>query len=386
LLLGLALACTLAACGGSEDGGAPGGPGGGAPPEVGVVTIEPRRAVLTTELPGRTLPFAVSDVRPQVSGILKERLFVEGSFVEAAQPLYQIEDSRYRAAHESAKARLAAAKAALTTARLRAERYASLRKDKMISQQDYDDAQAALEQAEANVQQQAADLETARINLEYTRITAPISGKISRSFLTQGALVEANQEEPLATIQTLDPIYVDMSQSSAELLELRTAIQAGRIGQDSSTAPVTLTLADGMTYPLEGTLKFHEVTVDETTGSVTLRAQFPNPDGLLLPGMFVRATIIEGIEENALLVPQRGVSRDQKGNPTALVVRDDGIVERRQLTVSQTVGTDWLVTEGIDPGDRVIVEGLQYARAGEKAHAVAWQPPGAPNTEAAAGL
>ncbi len=350
------------------------------------MTIEPRRAVLTTELPGRTLPFAVSDVRPQVSGILKERLFVEGSFVKAGQPLYQIEDSRYRAAHESAKARLAAAKAALTTARLRAERYASLRKDKMISQQDYDDAQAALEQAEANVQQQAADLETARINLEYTRITAPISGKISRSFLTQGALVEANQEQPLATIQTLDPIYVDMSQSSAELLELRTAIQGGLIGKDSSTAPVTLILADGMKYPLEGTLKFHEVTVDETTGSVTLRAEFPNPDGLLLPGLFVRATIIEGIEENALLVPQRGVSRDQKGNPTALVVRDDGIVERRQLTVSQTVGTDWLVTNGINPGDRVIVEGLQYARAGEKARAVAWQPPEAPGTEAAAGL
>ena len=375
----------LTACGGSGAGGQGGPPGGGAAPQVGVVTIEPQRTVLTTELPGRTLPFAVSDVRPQVGGILKERLFTEGSVVKAGQPLYQIDDSRYRAAHESAKARLASAKAALTTARLKAERYASLRKDKMISQQDDDDAQAALEQAEANVQQQTADLDTARINLDYTRITAPIAGKISRSFLTQGALVEANQDEALVVIQTLDPIYVDMSQSSAELLTLRRAVEAGQIGEDDDTAPVTLTLEDGTQYPLEGTLQFREVAVDETTGTVTLRAQFPNPDSILLPGMFVRATIVEGIEQNALLVPQRGVSRDEKGNPTALVVRDDGVVERRVLAVSQTVGANWLVKSGISAGDRVIVEGLQYARPGEKANAVAWQPPEQTKTGAAAG-
>jgi len=374
----------LAACGGGSQA-AGGAPGGGAPPQVGVVTIEPQRTVLTTELPGRTLPFAVSDVRPQVGGILKERLFTEGSLVKAGQPLYQIDDSRYRAAHESAKARLAAAKATLTTARLKAERYASLRKDKMISQQDDDDAQAALEQAEANVQQQTADLETARINLDYTRITAPIAGKISRSFLTQGALVEANQDEALAVIQTLDPIYVDMNQSSAELLALRRAVASGQVGQDDDSAAATLTLEDGTKYPREGTLQFSEVAVDETTGSVTLRAQFPNPEGVLLPGMFVRATIVQGVELNALLVPQRGVSRDEKGNPTSLVVRDDGVVERRVLTVSQTVGSNWLVKSGIAAGDRVIVEGLQFARVGEKANAVAWQPPEQTKADSAAG-
>jgi membrane fusion protein (multidrug efflux system) len=369
----VAMACVwgLTACGGNNQGG---GPQHGTP-EVGVVTIEPQRAVLTAELPGRTSPFAVSDVRPQVSGILKARLFTEGSFVKAGDPLYQIDDTLYVAAFESAKARLANAQAALTTARLKAQRYKSLREDKMISQQDDDDAQAALEQAQADVAQQQADVQTARINLGYTRINAPISGKISRSFLTQGALVTANQAQALATIQTLDPIYVDMNQSSNELLRLRRAIAAGQIsGQPKDTASVTLSLDDGTRYPLDGVLQFSEVAVDATTGTVTLRAQFPNPDGMLLPGLFVRATIVEGVEPAALLVPQRGVTRDEKGNATALVVGADGTVERRMLDVSQTVGSAWLVKSGINAGDRVIVEGLQYARAGEKANAVAFVP------------
>jgi membrane fusion protein (multidrug efflux system) len=383
----LLLLAAIAGCGGNGNGGgapggAPGGPGGQQPPpQVGVVTIQPQRTTLTTELPGRTLPFAESDVRPQVSGILKARLFTEGSQVKAGQPLYQIDDARYVAAYESAKARLASAKAALTTARLKAERYASLRTNKLIGQQDVDDAQAALEQALANVEQQTADLETARINLGYTRITAPISGKISRSYLTQGALVEANQDQVLATIQTLDPIYVDMNQSTSELLVLRRAISGGQLeGESKDTATVTLTFDDGTPYPLDGILQFREVAVDETTGSVTLRAQFPNPDGVLLPGMFVRARIIQGVEEKALLVPQRGVGRDERGNPTALVVADDGTAEQRMLTVQQTVGSNWLVKGGIEPGDRVVVEGLQFARAGQKVNAVPFSEPNSSST------
>ncbi len=367
LIVALIGACALSGCG---KGGQGGPPQNGAP-EVGVITIQPQQAVLTAELPGRTLPYEVSDVRPQVSGILKKRLFTEGSIVQAGQPLYQIDDTLYQAAYSSAKAQLANAKAALTTAKLKADRYVSLREQKSISQQDYDDAQAALQQALANVEQQQANVETARITLGYTRITAPITGKIGRSYLTQGALVEANQDQVLATIQTLDPIYVDMNQSSSELLALRRAV-----AHDENTAPatadVTLTLDDGTAYPQQGTLQFHEVSVDTTTATVTLRAQFPNPDGVLLPGMFVRARIIEGIEPNAILVPQRGVSRDERGNATALIVDADGVVQIRKLTVARTVGTNWLVKQGIDPGDRVIVEGLQYARAGQKANAVAF--------------
>lgn len=374
VLLGV---CVLAACGPREPQGSNGSPQ--AVPTVGVVTIKPRRAVLTAELPGRVRPFAVSEVRPQVSGILEARLFTEGSLVEAGQPLYQIDATRYEAAYASAKAQLASAKAALTIAKLKAERYTSLRKDKSISQQDYDDAQAALDQALANVGQQQANLQTAQINLGYTRITAPIAGKIGRSYLTQGALVTANQDEVLATIQTLDPIYVDMNQSTSELLVLKRAVAAGQLsGQTAESTIVTLHFDDGTRYPLEGTLQFQEVAVDATTGSVTLRAQFPNPEGVLLPGMFVRATIIEGVEPNALLVPQRAVNRDQRGGATALIVDPDGTVQNRQLTVAQTVGTDWLVKSGIEAGDRVIVEGVQYARPGQKANPITFAAPDAP--------
>jgi membrane fusion protein (multidrug efflux system) len=376
-------ACGLTACGNKGAGGPPGGPGGRTP-EVAYVAIEVQRTTLTSELPGRTMPFAVSDVRPQVSGILKARLFTEGGQVQAGQTLYQIDDTLYQAAFDSAKAQLASAKATLTTARLKAERYTSLRKDKMISQQDYDDAQAALERAQADIEEQQAKLDTARINLGYTRITAPITGKIGRSYLTQGALVTANQAQALATIQTLDPIYVDMNQSSSELLVLRRAIAGGQLsGPGVDTARVTLAFDDGARYPLDGTLQFHEVAVDATTGSVTLRAQFPNPDSVLLPGMFVRATIIEGVEENALLVPQRGVGRDDKGNAIALIVDADGTVQSRVLDASRTVGSNWLVKSGVAPGDRVIVEGLQYARPGEKVNAVPFTAPDAKPADAA---
>ncbi|MEZ5556967.1 MAG: efflux RND transporter periplasmic adaptor subunit [Pseudomonadales bacterium] len=371
-VLSLCASLGLGACGQQNQGGG-GGPARGAP-DVSVVTIQPQRAVLTAELPGRTLPYAVSDVRPQVSGILRQRLFVEGSQVEAGQPLYQIDDTLYQAALESAAAQLANARAALTTARLRAERYRSLRAEKSISQQDYDDAEAALQQAEANVAQREADLATAKINLDYTRITAPISGRIGRSYLTQGALVTANQAQALATIQTLDPIYVDMSQSSSELLALRRALGDG-ISPDAGSAPVRLTLDDGAPYPLEGSLRFQEVVVDQTTGTVTLRAEFPNPDGVLLPGMFVRATIVERVEPQALLVPQRGVGRDNRGNATALIVDADGTVQSRVLSVVQTVGASWLVDAGIEAGDRVIVEGLQFVRPGQKANAQPFRDP-----------
>ena len=368
-IVALVTAWGLSACGPSGHGGPPQGI-----PEVAVVTIQPQRTVLTAELPGRTLAYEVSDVRPQVNGILKKRLFTEGSLVQAGQPLYQIDETLYQAAYGSARAQLANAKAALTTAQLKADRYVSLREKQSISQQDFDDAQAALQQARANVEQQEANVETARIKLGYTRITAPITGKIGRSYLTEGALVEENQNQALATIQTLDPIYVDLNQSTSELLALRRAVVPGPQSAEA-TAAVTLVLDDGSPYPLEGTLQFREVAVDATTATVTLRAQFPNPDGVLLPGMFVRARIIEGVEPNALLVPQRGVTRDDKGNAIALIVDADGVVRRRMLTVSQTVDTNWLVKSGIDPGDRVIVEGLQYARAGEKANAVAFHAP-----------
>lgn len=348
-------------------------------PEVAVVTIAPSRVVLTTELPGRTAAFAVSEVRPQVGGILQARLFEEGSVVEAGQPLYQIDATLYQSAYDSAQAQLASAEAALTTARLRAQRYTSLREQKSISQQDFDDAQAALQQAQADVAQWQANVAGARINLGYTRILAPIGGRIGRSYLTPGALVKADQDQALATIQTLDPIYVDMNQSSSELFALRKAIAAGRLSDDAS-AVVTLTLDDRTAYPLEGVLQFREVVVDPTTGTVTLRARFPNPESMLLPGMFVRATINEGVEPEALLVPQRAVSRDDKGNPIALIVDEQGLVQQRTLSVSRMIGPDWLVQQGIAAGDRVIVEGLQYARPGQMANAVPFEPVTPSNT------
>ncbi len=361
--LGMLAGCLLAAgCGkqSAKDAQAP-----GAPPEVGVVVVQPQRVALTTELPGRTSAYLIAEVRPQVGGIVQKRLFIEGSDVRAGDVLYQIDPSTYHAAYNSAKAALGRAEANLNPVRLKAERYAELVKINAVSKQDYDDANAALKQAEADVEAGKAALETARINLEYTKVTAPISGRIGRSSVTNGALVTANQSAALATIQQLNPIYVDVTQSSAELLRLKRDMASGLMkSEGEAQAKVRLLLEDGSAYPLPGTLKFSEVTVDQSTGSIILRAIFPNPKQTLLPGMFVRAVLEEGVNEHAILVPQRGVSRDPGGNATVMVVGNEDKVEPRVIKVLRTVGENWLVSEGLKAGDRVILEGLQKARPG----------------------
>ena len=353
------------------------------PPEVGVVVIQPQRVALTTELPGRTSPHLIAEVRPQVSGIIQKRLFTEGSDVKAGQVLYQIDPATYQAAFASAKAAQARAEATLNTVRLKAERYRDLVKIKAVSQQDNDDAQAAFKQAEADVAATTAAKETARINLAYTKVTAPISGRIGRSTVTDGALVTANQPAALATIQQLSTMYIDVTQSSAELLKLRHNLASGLLKKDgASQARVKLLLEDGSAYPLPGTLKFSEVTVDQSTGSVTLRAVFPNSKQLLLPGMFVRAVVEEGVSDQAILVPQRGVTRNPKGDAMVMVVGAEEKVEPRPIKVTRTVGDNWLVSDGLKSGDRVIVEGLQRARPGTPVKAV---PFGAPAPASSAG-
>ncbi len=344
-------------------------------PEVGVVVIQPQRVELTTELAGRTAAYLVAEVRPQVSGILQKRLFTEGSDVKAGQVLYQIDPSTYRATYANARAALSRAEATLVTARLKANRYRELVKINAVSQQDNDDAEAALKQATADVEAYKASLETARINLAYTRVTAPITGRIGRSLITTGALMTASQSSSLATIQQVNQVYVDITQSSAELLQLKRALASGQMkGGGQGRARVKLLLEDGTTYPLEGELKFSDVTVDQTTGSVTLRSVFPNPKQLLLPGMYVRAVVQEGVRENAVLAPQRGVTRTPAGKPTALVVGANGKVESRILSVSRTIGNSWLVDEGLTAGDRLIVEGTQNAKVGSSVKVVPSAP------------
>jgi len=362
----VAVGLTTAACGKKQAAMPPSGP-----PEVGVITVQPQRVALTTELSGRTAPHLIAEVRPQVGGIIKKRLFTEGSDVKAGQVLYQIDPASYEAAHASARASQARAEATLGMIRLKAERYQDLVKIKAVSQQDNDDAQAALKQAEADLAATKAAVETARINLAYTKITAPISGRIGRSTITDGALVTANQTTALATIQQLDTMFVDVTQSSAELLKLKQSLASGLMKKDSAgQAKVKLLLEDGSPYPLPGTLKFSEVTVDQSTGSITLRAIFPNPKQILLPGMFVRAVVEEGVNEQALLVPQRGVSRNPQGDAVAMLVGAEGKAEPRVIQVARTVGENWLVTGGLKPGDQVILEGLQRARPGTPVKAV----------------
>jgi len=359
--VGLALAATLAIAACAKHGGPP--PRG--PPTVGVITVTATPVELTTELPGRTAPYETSDVRPQVNGILIGRPFVEGSTVHAGQLLYQIDPAPYRAALDQTRGQEANAEANLATTRAKAERYADLVKINAVSRQDFDDADAAAKQAAATVQQEKAAVEAAAINLGYTRVTAPISGRVERSAFTKGALVVSGQTTALTTIQRLDPIYVDVTQPAAEVLTLRQAMQAGRIEKGgATTAKVRLRLEDGSTYPLEGRLEFTEVTVDQTTGTVTLRAIFPNPQGLLLPGLYVRAVVAEGVDPAGILAPQTAVTRDEKGRPTVLVVDPTDHVQSRVLTTSRTVGDQWLVTSGLAPGDRLIVEGLQSAKPG----------------------
>jgi membrane fusion protein (multidrug efflux system) len=373
----LALVClgllTLSSCG--RDGGRQGP--GNRTPDVGVIVVRYQSALLTAELPGRTSAYREADVRPQVNGIVTAQLFEQGSNVRAGQPLYQIDPAPYRAALDSAKAALANAQATLATGQAKAQRYAQLLKQNAIAPQDYDDAQATWKQAQANVAQNAAAVESAKINLGYTTISAPISGRIGRSLVTVGALVTADQTNALATIDTLDPIYVDINQSTTELLALKQA--SGQIaGNTPEKARVTLLLDDGSKYPLDGILKMSEASVDPNTGAVVLRAVFPNPNGILLPGMYVRARIVEGIDRRAILAPQQGVSRDEKGEPTALVVDARGIVQVKVLQAPRAVGGFWLVTAGLSPGDRLIVDGLQNARPGAPAHAVPASVPAAP--------
>jgi membrane fusion protein (multidrug efflux system) len=352
---------------------------------VGVVTLAAAPVTLTTELPGRTSPYVVSDVRPQVSGIIKARLFKEGSVVKAGQLLYRIDPAPYQAAYDQAKGQLANAVANVATTQNKAQRYADLVKINAVSRQDLDDAQAAYKQAAASVQQQKAALEAARINLDYTRVTAPITGRIGASAVTVGALVTADQTTALATIQRLDPIYVDVTQSASDELRLRREMAGGQVRNGGAAGlAVRLKLDDGSDYGREGRLQFTDITVDPATGAVTLRAVFPNPDGLLLPGLYVRATVIEGVQESGLLASQQGVARDDKGQPTALIVDAAGKAQLRNLRVSRQVGNQWLVTEGLRPGDRLIVEGLLNAKPGEAVRAVpAGSPPTRPPASAA---
>ncbi|MDY0282146.1 MAG: efflux RND transporter periplasmic adaptor subunit [Salinivirgaceae bacterium] len=340
-------------------------------PEVATVTIEPRQVELTTELPGRTCAYLIAEIRPQVNGIIQKRLFKEGSDVKAGQLLYQIDPAPFQVAFDSAKASLGKAQANLPSIRLRAERYKELLVDRAVSRQDYDDAAAAVEQARAEIEYWKTQVEAARINLGYTRVTAPISGRIGRSSVTDGALVTAYQPTSLATIQQLDPIYVDVSQSSSELLRLRRNLETGTLSNDGESGKqVGILLEDGTPYPLEGTLQFRDVTVDPATGSFTLRIVVPNPEHLLLPGMFVRAVVQEGIAEQAILVPQQGVSRNPKGEPVALIVDDSGTVQQRMLTLDRAIDDQWLVSSGLSAGERLIVEGMLNVRPGDSAKAV----------------
>jgi membrane fusion protein (multidrug efflux system) len=330
-----------------------------------VVTVKPQPVAITTELPGRTSSYRVAEVRPQVSGVLLKRLFVEGSEVKVGQPLYQIDPAPFQASYDSAKATLEHAQAELTTAKLLEERYRPLVEVNAVSRQQYDNSVASALQARADMASGKAAVETARINLAYTHVLSPIAGRTSRSAVTEGALVTANQSAALVTVTQLDPIYIDVTQPATVLLRLQRELEAGQlVNRGDNAAAVGLKLEDGSEYGREGSLQFSEVTVDQSTGSVTLRAEFPNPGHLLLPGMFVRARIQEGVRQQALLVPERGVSHDQRGEPVALIVGAGNKVEQRTLQTDRVVGDQWLVVGGIKSGDRVVVSGVQQAHPG----------------------
>jgi len=363
----VALAVWLSAC--SKPGQGNAGPGGTGPaPQVAVVTIHAQPLTLKTKLPGRASAYVIAEVRPQVGGILKRRVFREGADVKAGQVLYEIDPALYQAAADNARAALAKAEANLVTIKQKAQRYAQLVKSGVISQQDNDDVVAALGQAEADVTASRAALETATINLGYTRITAPISGRIGKSSVTAGALLTANQTTALATIQQLDPIYVDVTQTSSELMRLRRLFDSGQLKRaDRDHIRAGLIFDDGSAYAQSGKLQFADITVDESTSSVTLRVVFPNPRHDILPGMYVRAILEEGVEEHALLVPQQAVARDPLGNATALVLNVDGVVELRKLTIDRAVDNQWLIRDGLQDGEQVITEGSQRVKPGDKA-------------------
>ena len=350
--LSLAVAFSVAACGGDPQMPQQG------PGQVTVVTLKPETVSLTRELPGRTAAFQIAEIRPQVNGIIGRRLFTEGAMVKAGQPLYQIEDATYQATAATARAQVERASANAEQARLTARRVAELARINAVSAQENENAQAALKTAEADLAAARAALQQANVTLGYARLSSPIAGRIGKSNVTQGALVTANQAQPLAVVTQLDPIYVDLTQSATELVQLRRDIAAGRLSTNSQV-PVTLLLEDGSTYEHTGTLESSEVNVDAATGSFGMRVKVDNPDGLLLPGMYVRAQIGSGTRDNALLVPMQGVQRDPKGNTSVMVVDGEGKVAVRPVKVSQAIGDKWLLEEGLAAGDKVIVEGLQ---------------------------
>jgi membrane fusion protein, multidrug efflux system len=339
-------------------------------PQVTIVTLQPQAVALTRELPGRTSAYLVAEVRPQVSGIVKQRLFTEGALVKAGQPLYELDDAPYRAASNNARAALQKAEATVEAARLTAKRDADLIRIDAVSQQDNDNAVSAWRQAEADVVAAQAAVDSAAVNLAYAHIVSPISGRIGKSSVTQGALVTQNQTNAMATVQQLDPIYVDVNQSSSEWLQLRQDVDSGRVEANGAGTQAKIVLENGTDYGHEGRLQFADVTVDPTTGEFLLRAIVPNPDHILMPGMYVRAVLSEGVMPKGLLAPQQGIARDPKGNATALVVDAQNKVESRQVKVARTIGDKWLVEEGLLPGDRLIVEGLQKVQPGTQVQPV----------------
>lgn len=371
-LLWVLAACTDAL---SQQSAAPAPP----PPAVTVVTLKSEPVTLTRELAGRTNPSVIAEVRPQVSGIIERQLFTEGRLVKAGQPLYQLNDQTYRADYNSAKANLARTEAQLEAARLTAKRSSELAKANAVSRQEDENATSALRQAEAAVKVAQAAVDSASVVFERARITAPIQGRIGKSSVTQGALVTANQAAPLAVIQQLDPIYIDLTQSSAELLQIRQEVAAGNLAS-TANLPVSIMLENGEKYSHTGRLAFSEVTVDPSTGSTAIRVVAPNPDELLLPGMYVRAVVSTGQRSNALLVPQQGVTRDPKGHATALIVNAESKVEARKLKVSRVIADKWLVEDGLAAGDRVIVEGVMKAKPGMPVQATEAGPAPVPNT------
>jgi membrane fusion protein (multidrug efflux system) len=341
------------------------------PPEVATITVAIQPLVLTMELPGRTAPYRIAEIRPQINGLIQKRLFTEGSDVQAGQDLYQLDPAPFQAVLDNAKAALGRSEANLPALQSRVARLREAVADKAVSQQDYDDTVAALNQAGADVQYWKATVSSAQINLAYSRIVSPISGRIGKSTVTDGAIVSAYQPLALATVQQLDPIYVDVPQSTAELLRLQRRFENGQLTRDGVTAnKVQLVLDDGIRYPLDGELQFRDVSVDPSTASVILRMVFPNPTGVLLPGMFVRAMVQEGVNGQAILIPQQAVSRDPKGNPMTLIVNDAGTIEQRALRLDRAIGSQWLVSSGLAVGDRVVVEGMQKVRPGSPVKAV----------------
>lgn len=377
-ILLIALASLLAACSRKP------APAAAPVPEVAIITVAQQQVDLTTELPGRTTPYRIAEIRPQVNGLIQKRLFTEGSDVEAGQELYQIDPAPFQAALDNAMAAMERAKANLPAIEQRMTRYQEALADNAVSQQDFDDASATFKQAEADVHYYGAMVETARINLNYAHIVSPISGRIGSSTVTDGAIVTAYQPTALATIQQLDPIYVDVPQSTTELLRLQRRLQAGQFSRNGTNGnDVQLLLADGEKYPRLGTLQFRDISVDPTTASVVLRMVFPNPDGVLLPGMFVRAVVKEGSDNQAILIPQQSVARDPKGNPLALIVDDSGKVQQRLLQLERAIGSEWVVAGGLAQGEMVVVEGMQKVRPGMEVKTVPFTSPAAPETSEA---